>query len=320
MYHISCQKHDENNPTKLLIWNLILSLSHPSTYLSAKIFSEGDELIRRYEKGTYWQVIRLNHKMVLVTLRSSGNVDRPELSVNLMPDEYLSCDDVKRAEEMVRYLFNMNLDLKPFYEAIKSDLVMSKITQELWGLGSPSTATVFEALVDSIVEQQISLKVAWTLERRLTETFGDKLPLGDKIYYAFPEPERLANATIEDLRGCGLSFKKSEYIRDLAKLNLVGFDLEKFNDYKDPEKIIEELRQIRGVGVWTAELAMIRGMQKLDALPAEDLGIRRCISHYYCDDRKITGDQVRKIAEAWKGWRGLASFYLIMAEQIGVEV
>jgi hypothetical protein len=53
--------------------------------LSAKIFSEGDEHIRRYEKGTYWQVIRPNHKMVLVALRSLGNVDRPELSVNLMP-------------------------------------------------------------------------------------------------------------------------------------------------------------------------------------------------------------------------------------------
>lgn len=289
-------------------------------HLSAKIFSEGDQRICRYENGTYWQVTRLNHKMVLVTLRSSGNVDEPKLSVSLMPDEDLSDDDMKKAEEMVRYLFNMNLDLKPFYEAIKGDRAMSKITQELWGLRSPSTATVFEALVDSIVEQQISLKVAWTLERRLTETFGDKLPLGDKIYYAFPEPERLAKATIEDLRGCGLSFRKSEYIRDLAKLNLVGLDLEKFKDYKDPEKIIEELRHIRGVGVWTAELAMVRGMQKLDAIPADDLGLRRCISHYYCGDRKITGDQARKIAEAWKGWKGLASFYLIMAERIGIEV
>lgn len=84
--------------------------------------------------------------------------------------------------------------------------------------------------------------------------------------------------------------------------------------------MIEELKQIRGVGVWTAELAMVRGMQKLDAIPADDLGLRRCISHYYCDNRKTTGDQARKIAEAWKGWRGLASFYLITAERIGVYV
>ena len=288
--------------------------------LSAGIFSEGDERIQRYESSTYQQVIRPNGKLVLVALRSSGTVDEPELSVNLMPDEDLSSYDIRMAGEIVRDLFNMNLDLLPFYETVKGDRVMTKITQLLRGLRNPSTATVFEALVDSIVEQQISLKVAWSLERRLIETFGDILPLGEKTYYAFPEPEKLAGTTVEELRGCGLSTRKSEYIRDLAQLVQKGLDLEKFKDYQNPDKIIEELRRIRGVGVWTAELAMIRGMSKLDAMPADDLGLRRCISHYYCADRKITGDQARRVAEAWKGWRGLASFYLIMAERIGIEI
>lgn len=288
--------------------------------LSAGIFTEGDEHIHKYENGSFWQVIRPNGKPVLVSLRSTGTVDEPELSVNLTPDEALSDDDIRMAGVIVRDLFNMNLDLLPFYEAVNGDRVMTKIAQQLRGLRNPSTATVFEALVDSIVEQQISLKVAWSLEQRLIETFGDKLSLGDKIYYAFPESEKLARATIEELRSCGLSTRKSEYIRDLAKLIQKGLDLEKFKDYQNPDMIIEELRRIRGVGVWTAELAMVRGMSKLDAMPADDLGLRRCISHYYCGDRKITGDQARKVAEAWKGWRGLASFYLIMAERIGIEI
>jgi DNA-3-methyladenine glycosylase II len=211
----------------------------------------------------------------LFSLRSTGTVDEPILSVNLMPDEDLSGDDVRIAREIVRALFNMNLDLLPFYEAVKGDQVMTKITQLLRGLRNPSTATVFEALVDSIVEQQISLKVAWSLERRLIKTFGDELPLGEKTYYAFPEPEKLGRATVEELRGCGLSTRKSEYIRNLAQLIRKGLDLEKFKDYQDPDKIIEELRRIRGVGVWTAELVMIRCMSKLDAMPADDLGLRK---------------------------------------------
>lgn len=288
--------------------------------LSAGIFGEGHESIQRYENGSFWQVIRPNRKLVLVSMRSIGTVDEPELSVNLTPDEDLSGDDVRKAEEIVSYLFNMNLDLLPFYKAVKDDRVMTKITQQLRGLRNPSTATVFEALVDSIVEQQISLKVAWTLERRLIETFGDVLPLGEKTYFAFPLPEKLAGATIEELRGCGLSTRKSEYIRDLAQKIQKGLDLDKLKEHQDPDRIIEELRRIRGVGVWTAELAMIRGMSKLDAMPADDLGLRRCISHYYCADRKITGEQARRVAEAWKGWRGLASFYLIMAERIGLEI
>lgn len=288
--------------------------------LCAKIFSDGDPRIRKYENGKYWQVLRLNNKLVLAELISSGSVDDPELSLSLTPDEDLSSDEIKRAEKIVRYLFNMDLDLEPFYNSVKCDPVMSIITQKLRGLRSPSTSTVFEALVDSILEQQISLKVAWSLERRLTETFGDKLSLGSKIYYAYPKPERLDMATEEELRGCGMSLRKAEYIIGLSKKILDGLNLEKYKDYQNQVQIIEDLRRIRGVGVWTAELAMIRGMQKMDAIPADDLGLRRCISHYYCEDRKITGDQARKIAEAWKGWRGLASFYLIMAERLRIDL
>jgi DNA-3-methyladenine glycosylase II len=286
--------------------------------LSARIFSDGDQRIRKYEEGAYWQVIRLNRNLVLVSLRSFGTVDEPEISVNLMPDEGLSGDDAKAAEPIIRSLFNMDLDLQPFYKAVEGDKVMAKLVLQLRGLRSPCTQTVFEALVDSIVEQQISIKVAWSLQRRLTVAFGDALSLGDKTYYAFPEPERLASATIEQLRNCGLSTRKAEYVRDISRSVKDGLDLERFNDYRDQEKIVEEMTQIRGVGVWTAELTMVRGMQKLDAIPADDMGLRRCISHYYCHDRKIEGAEARKIAQNWKGRRGLASFYLIVAEGLGI--
>lgn len=207
----------------------------------------------------------------------------------------------------------------PFYEAVKGDRVMSKLVQSLRGLHSPCTATVFEALVDSIIEQQISLKVAWSLQRRLTETFGEVLNLGGKIYYAFPEPEKLASVPIEQLRGCGLSYKKAEYIRDVSRLVVDGLNLEKVKGYQNQEQIIQELTQIRGVGVWTAELTMVRGMRKLDAMPADDLGLRRCISHYYCQGQKISREEARQIARRWDGWRGLASFYLITAERLGIN-
>lgn len=286
--------------------------------LSARIFSDGDERFRRYEAGEYWQVIRLGERLALITLRSMGTVDAPELSVHLEPGEF-SNDEVNMAKETVVRLFNLDLDLLPFYKAVRDDKVMSALTERLRGLHSPTTQTVFEALVDSIIEQQISLNVAWSLERRVIETFGDVLQVNDKAYYAFPRPVTLAVASVEQLRNCGLSMRKAEYIRDSAKLIADGLDLESLRDYDD-NSIIEELSRIRGVGVWTAELTMIRGMQRLDAIPADDLGLRRCISHYYCGDRKITGSEARKIAEKWKGWRGLASFYLIMAERLGIEL
>lgn len=286
--------------------------------LSANIFSGRDARFRRYEAGAFWQVIKLGKRLALLSLQSAGSVDAPELSAELAPDG-VSGDSAQEAEEVIRRLFNLDLDLLPFYEAVWADRVMSVLTGRLRGLRSPRTETVFEALIDSIIEQQISLKAAWSLQRRVIETFGDVLRINDNVYYAFPRPEALAAATVEQLRSCGLSARKAEYVRDSARLVTNGLDLESLQDY-DNNRVIEELRRIRGVGAWTAELTLVRGMGRLDAIPADDLGIRRCISHYYCGGKEITGVEARRIADAWSGWRGLASFYLLTAERLGIEV
>jgi len=289
--------------------------------LSVKIFSGGDKQIGRYENGRYWRVIRVNNNLILVTLISSGSVDKPKLLVELKSNETISDKDKKIAEEIIFSLLNLKIDLKPFYEGVRNDETMFILTQRLRGLKSPTTPTVFEALIDSIIEQQISLNVAHSLERNVVKAFGDALKVDDEVYYAYPTPKNFASASLEKLRQCGLSFRKTEYIRDVSKLITDGkLDLEKLKDYENIREIIDELCEIRGIGVWTAELTMVRGMQKLEAIPADDLGVRRWISHYYCDDRKISGEEARRIAEKWGKWKGLASFYLLMAESLGIAL
>ncbi len=198
---------------------------------------------------------------------------------------------------------------------------MHKITRQLCGFKYPTTATAFESLVDSIVEQQISIKVARTIEERLAKKFGDKLELNGTTYYAFPTPQNLTEASIADIRSCGLSQRKAEYIYGAAKMIVEGkLDLEAMKHNPDLQAIIEELDEIKGIGVWTAELTIFRGMQRLDVLPADDFGIRRVISHYYCGGKPIKAAEARKIAEAWGSWSGLAAFYLLAAEANGVTV
>ena len=290
-------------------------------HLSATIFSGGDHQIRTYEDGKYWQVVRLNDNLILITITSSGTVDTPELTVELQSNEAITTTDKNLIEDLVRSLFNLPLDLNAFYDEVKTDNVMSTVIRQLRGLKSPTTSTVFEALVDSIIEQQISLNVAHVLERNVIKTFGAQLTVDDKVYYAFPTPENIVAATIEELRNCGLSMRKAEYIHDISNSIVEGnLDLENFKTYEDAEAIIKEMIKIRGIGVWTAELTMLRGMHKLEAIPADDLGLRRHIAHYYCDDRKISGNEARGIAENWGNWKGLAGYYLILASRLGVEL
>jgi DNA-3-methyladenine glycosylase II len=283
--------------------------------LSAGIFSDGEGQIQKYENGKFWQVIRIDGRLALVIVRALGTVDEPKLSVELNSNEEISDNDKKKAAEIVCRVFNLDFDLRPFYDEVKRDNIMAGLAQRLRGLKSPTTPTVFEALIDSIVEQQISLKVAEDMERKLIKTFGDRLSISGEIYYAFPKPRRLASADIEQLRNCGLSSKKAEYIKEISALVAESkLDLEKLKDYKNADEIIIELDRIRGIGVWTAEMTMVRGMQKFDALPADDLGLKRVISHYYCKNKRISSEEARRVAEKWGKWKGLAAFYLIMAE------
>jgi DNA-3-methyladenine glycosylase II len=289
--------------------------------LSAEIFANGDKQIRKYDNGRFWQVIRVNGEFILATVEAAGTVDAPEVSVELKSDNVITQDDKKKAEGTISALFSLDFDLKPFYETAKDDKIMAGLTRELWGLKSPTTPTIFEALVDSIVEQQISLKVANSIETKITKKFGVTLDLEGDIYYAYPTPQRLAAVSTEELRQCGLSFRKGEYIKEVSTLITEGkLNLENLRNYKRSEQIIRELDEIRGIGVWTAELTMLRGMQKLEALPADDLGLRRVISYYYCDGKMISGAEARQIAKVWGDWKGLAAYYLIVANMKGIEI
>ena len=289
--------------------------------LSSKIFANGDAQIRSYNQNRFWQVIRVNNKLVLATVTSTGTIDKPQLSAELKSDKALTIGDVEQATEALSYLLSLNFNLTPFYEETKNDQTMSRIVQQLRGLKSPTTPTAFEAMVDSIVEQQISLKVANSIENKIVKKFGEILDLEGDVYYAYPTPQRLATVGTEELRQCGLSFRKGEYIKGASTLISEGkLDLEKLRNYEQSEQIIKELDEIKGIGVWTAELTMLRGMQRLEALPADDLGLRRDISRYYRDGKGITSAEARRIAEGWGVWKGLAAYYLVVASMLDIDV
>ncbi|MBM4401154.1 MAG: DNA-3-methyladenine glycosylase 2 family protein, partial [Crenarchaeota archaeon] len=239
--------------------------------LNAEIFANGDEQIRNYKNGRFWQVIRVNGKLILAIIEAAGTVDKPKVSAELGSNGAIAEEDRKKAEETVNTLFNLDYNLAPFYEGVSNDKTMAHLTRQLWGLKSPTTQTVFEALVDSIVEQQISLKVANAIECKITKKFGDTLDLEGNTYYVYPTPQSLASASIEEIRQCGLSLRKAEYIKEVSAFITQGkLDLSKLRNYESAEQIIRELDEIRGIGVWTAELTMLRGMQRLEALPADD--------------------------------------------------
>jgi len=286
--------------------------------LSTGVFATGDLQIRKSENGRFWQVIMLGETLALADIHSTGTTNHPVLKVRVTGDTASESGYREQAGEMIARILNLNDYLAPFYQSVKDDPPLRHLTQRLRGLKAPSTPTVFEALVDSIIEQQISLAVARTLESRLTKMFGDPLLVDGQTYYAFPVSERLASGKPEQFRACGLSAMKGEYIRNAAQqIHLGELNLECLRAIKDSEEIIGELQKLKGVGRWTAELIVLRGLHRLDIIPADDLGLRRVIARRYEAGGDISGQDVRKIADRWGPWKGLAAYYLLVADMMG---
>jgi len=289
--------------------------------LSCRIFSSGDKTIKKYANNRFWQAFTIKDKTILLYIESVGSVDDPELKVSVESDEELSPDILNSVPPTIYRTFNLGLDLHPFYEQVKPDPVLSPIIGRLYGLKNPSTPTLFEALVDSIIEQQISLKAAHSIENRLIKYVNRSVHLYGQDYYSYPSPEDLASLDLEELRSCGLSSRKAEYIRDLSlKIIDKNVDLQSLQKMSNTSEMMEELIKIRGIGVWTAEMALLRGLCRLDAIPADDVSLQRVIGNFYGEDEKISSEAVREIASSWGKWKGLASYYLIVADLMNISI
>jgi len=161
-------------------------------------------------------------------------------------------------------------------------------------------ADAYGALLRAIVGQQLSTKAARTIYLRVLDLFGGTTPT----------PEQLLEASEEDLRGCGLSGRKTEYVRDLARHVLSGeLELDRLPDLDD-EQVIEEIVAVRGLGRWTAEMFLLFHLQRPDVLSGGDLGIRKAIQIEYGLEEMPTPTQVLEIGEPWRPHRSLASLYL----------
>jgi len=161
-------------------------------------------------------------------------------------------------------------------------------------------AGAYGALLRAIVGQQLSTKAARTIYLRVLDLFGG----------ATPSPEQLLAARAEDLRGCGLSGRKTEYVRDLAAHVLSGeLELERLDQLGD-EEVIEEIVAVRGLGRWTAEMFLLFHLERPDVLSGGDLGIRKAIQVEYGLEEMPPPARVLEIGEPWRPYRSLASLYL----------
>jgi len=183
-----------------------------------------------------------------------------------------------------------------------------------------SRQSPFEALLESIIYQQLHGKAAAAIHQRLIEGFAPLyLPLG----LTHPDPQHLLDAPNEQLRMAGLSHAKSLAIRDLAAKTLDGTvpTLARIRRMSD-DAIIEHLTRVRGIGKWTVEMMLIFRLGRPNVLPVDDYGVRKGFALTFQGlkpTQKVTptllpkADVIRKRARRWEPWCSVASWYMYRA-------
>ena len=268
------------------------------------------------EDSVYRRLLDLDDKLVLASVRSIGTLEAPELALELQGPE-LSPDDVESATDRVSWLLGVDQGLAPFYELGRADQAMAGLVEQFYGLHLPHTASVFEALVLAVLGQQISTSVARIIRTLLIETFGPSAEFDGETYYAFPRPASIWASSPAELHTMKLTQRKSEYVHGLAGSALdPEMGLERLEELTDRE-IVEKLVALRGVGMWTAQWALIRAVGRPDALPLGDLALRRVVSRLFMDGEDVNDAKVEEIAQRWSPYRTYATVYLFSALRTG---
>jgi DNA-3-methyladenine glycosylase II len=277
------------------------------------------EAVDTFKDGSYRRAIHLGKRLHLLHVESRGTLSRPLLSVTLDDESKASGAEMKIAETLVRLIFSADHDLKKFRAQVAGDSLMSKLEAAHRGLHIARWPSLFEALVISILSQQISTIVAMTLKRRLVEKFGERLKAAGETFFAFPRAESLARASVDALRALGLSGSKAVSIIEMARRASAGELNEDELEREDDESLIARLTTLRGIGRWTAEWALMLHFGRTNIFPAGDLALRGFVSKYYNDGCPVSEREIRMLAQArWGGWASYAAVYFLAGMRAGI--
>src|SRR6266481_1909633 len=181
----------------------------------------------------------------------------------------------------------------------KSDPVLRAIIERIGPYKMVFGEPVFHSLAEAIVYQQLNGKAAVTIFKRFATLAGDPLT-----------PAGILKLTPEKMRSVGLSKQKTSYLFDMAERAHRGeLNFARLPEMSDDE-VIEHLTQVKGVGVWTAQMFLMFSLRRPNVLPTGDFGIRMAIKKHYKKRKMPEPEQMTKIAKVWEPYRSVACWYL----------
>jgi len=265
-----------------------------------------DDCLHRFTDGAVWKALEIDGKAIVFRIEGTD----AGLEVTLLHQKRTA--DIQQAITLfIKDWFDLDRDLKPFYALLQKEKKLDYMRRSYSGLRLLGIPDLFEALCWSIIGQQINLSFAYRLKRRLTEAYGAAVTYQKQDYYIFPGPETLANVSPDELKAMQFSGMKASYLIGLAKVFAAGAMsktiLEQLPSFAAQQ---QALTALRGIGIWTANYALMKSLRVPEAIPYGDVGLLQAlVNHQLISDRKDTAG-IDRLFRAFSGWESYLVFYL----------
>lgn len=273
-----------------------------------------DNLIDRWDGQTYRRVVTMEGAAVELAVTQSGAPDAPLLQVTLNGPG-LAPKAESAAREVLERTLGLSVDLSEFYRFAETDTRLDPLVRRFRGVKPPRLPSIFETLVNAIACQQITLTQGIRLLNRLSQTYGVAAPPemeGGAAPHAFPRPDDLAATEPQDLKALGFSTNKGRALVELARSivqRTVNLDT---LPTLDDDTVMARLLALRGVGRWTAEYVLLRGLGRTDTFPGDDVGARNNLRRWLGIAEEMDYAAVQRALAGWKPYSGLIYFHLLL--------
>lgn len=268
-------------------------------------------LVDRWDGATYRRVLPFDDAPVEMAVRQIGSSLAPMLTVCLT-GERLRPEFRHEAKALVEKMFGLQVDLAPFYQMARQDPKLFVLVEKFRGVKPPRFPTIFETLANAFACQQFSLTVGLGLLSRLASVCGLSLTQKDGTHYAFPRPQDLLKVDPEAFRNLGFSGNKVRAFHELARDIVNGRIDFQCLEKMDNQAVLDFLLELRGVGRWTAEYVLLRGLAPLNVFPGDDVGARNRLAKWQHRKAPLDYEGVARVTRRWQPYAGMVYFHMLL--------
>lgn len=257
-------------------------------------------------EGAYWRTLEQGQALALVRVSPAGTADAPILSVDLAAQD--GEIDEQKLLAILSHILGTDEDRTAFYAMARSDERLWAVVEPVYGLPDLRSSSVFEALMQTIIEQHIAWVSAQRAQRWLVEWAGRGIRYEGQEFYAFPSPEQIAGARLDELKPLKITHGRIALMTSIAGGVVTGeLDLEAINSLPLGDAY-ERLLEIKGVGHWTAAVTLSRALGREDYIPYNDVGLQAAVKHYFFNQRgRATAKMVKDTFASYGAFAGKAA-------------